>query len=111
MLLAALLNFKSVYVCVFFLCGVLRPLSLCRAHTVTAGLSTQQISGVETSSLSPDASCQWGMLTLIDGSAVCQEWPRLACGVHYRACDSSTGGEQCAIHIMLHTQFPVMPVN
>lgn len=110
MLLAALLNFKSACfcMCVFlFLCGGLRPLSLFRAHTVTAGLNTQQISGVWTSSLSPAASCQWGMLTLIDGAAVCQGWPRLACGVHYRVCDSSWGGEQCVIHIMLHTKVPL----
>lgn len=25
--------------------------------------------------------------------------------------DSSTGGEQCAIHIVLHPESPVMPVN
>ena len=83
----------TLCVCFFFLCGGLRPLSQCRAHTVTAGLSTQQISGVGTSSLSSAASCQWGMLTLIDGAAVRQDWPRLACGVHYRVCDSCPGVE------------------
>lgn len=51
---------------------------------------------------SPESSCQWEMLTSIDRGAVCQCWPRLACGVHYRACDRSTGGEQCVIHIMFH---------
>lgn len=48
---------------------------------MTAGLYTQQISRVGTSSLSPAALCQWGMLTLIDGAAECQDWPRLACAV------------------------------
>lgn len=51
----------------------------------------------------PAALCQWGTLTLVDGAAVCQDWPRLVCGVHYRACDSSRGGEQCVILIMLRT--------
>lgn len=40
-----------------------------------------------------------------------QDGQRLVCGVHYRPCDGSTGGEQCAIHIMLHTEGHVMLVN
>ena len=93
--------------CVFF-CGGLWPLSLCWSHTVTAGLNTQKISGAGMSSMS---LCQWEMRILIDGAAMCQDGPRLAGGVHYRACDSSTDGEQCVIHIMLHMQSPIMPVN
>lgn len=89
---------------IFWACSFLYGgLSLCRSHTVTAMLSTQQISGVGPAGLCPAASCQWGMLTLIDRAAACQDGPRLACGVHYRACDSSWCGEQCVIHIRLHT--------
>lgn len=41
--------------------------------------------------------------TLIDGAVLCQDWPRLVCGVHYRASDSSCCGEQCVIHTYTHT--------
>ncbi|KAK2904068.1 hypothetical protein Q8A73_010725 [Channa argus] len=45
-------------------CGVeLWPLSLHRAHTVKAGLNTQQIREIGTSNLSPAAPRQWEMLT------------------------------------------------
>lgn len=48
---------------------------------------------------------------LTDRAAVCQNWPHLTCGVHYTVFGSSQSGEQCVIHIRLHTTIPIMPVN
>lgn len=104
MLSAALLNFKSACVCVFFCVGDYGPWACRRAHTVTAGLFTQQISGVGTSSLSPAASCRWGTLIFNRRSSRVPRWATFGWRCSLQACDSSTGGEQCVIHIVLHTE-------
>lgn len=62
--------------------------------------------GMGCSALSPAASCQWGMLTLIDGPARCQDWQHLVCGVHYRACEGSLG-ENSVWHTSCYRQIPL----
>lgn len=105
-LFAALLNFKTVYVCP---CRALGPLSPCRAHILAGGLSTQQISRAVVVqrgwALHPLVRIM--MLIFRNNGAACQDGPCVECGVHYRPCDGSAGGEQRA----LRTECPVTLVN
>lgn len=68
-----------------------------------AELNTQQISGTDQWDWDVHPWAFRPYATLIDGAVLCQDWPCLACGVHYRASDSSWCGEQGVIHIMIHT--------